>query len=342
MYKNKKIYLCSFSNLDLSPSALRLKKQAESFNIFDNIFIYNEYNLPYDEKFDKLLRKKLVPSRGFGYWCWKPFIVLKTLESMNDNDILFYVDTGCHLNEEAINKFYEYLDIVIDKGSLCFKLILTEKSWTKSDLFNYFNILNDKNITDSGQRVATSFFLLKNEINIEIVNKWLNVFYEDFSLADDTPSKIPNADIFIENRHDQSIFSILSKIHNFYTIKSEIDCYHDKYYPIWALRDKKDIYNFVASEACDNFFNKLVWYIPIKNNRDSIRSRLRLYSAYLVKKYLGIEEHKDIVITNINIIDSFLKHIIDKKIIKYIKINKDKINSIIDYMNQYRKCINRL
>ena len=88
MYKDRKIYLCSFGNLDLYPSAIRLKKQAESFNIFDEIFIYNEYNLPYDEKFERAFRSKLIPSRGFGYWCWKPFILLKTLESMNNNDIL--------------------------------------------------------------------------------------------------------------------------------------------------------------------------------------------------------------------------------------------------------------
>lgn len=134
-----------------------------------------------------MLREKIVPSRGFGYWCWKPFIVLKTLESMNDDDILLYADVGCHLNKEAINKFYKYLDIVIENGALCFELGHVEKSWTKSDLFNYFNVLDNKNITDTFQRAATSFLLLKNNINLNIVNKWLQVFYDDFSLADDTP-----------------------------------------------------------------------------------------------------------------------------------------------------------
>ncbi|WP_288550180.1 hypothetical protein [uncultured Brachyspira sp.] len=134
-----------------------------------------------------MLREKIVPSRGFGYWCWKPFIVLKTLESMNDDDILLYADVGCHLNKEAINKFYKYLDIVIENGALCFELGYVEKSWTKSDLFNYFNVLDNKNITDTFQRAATSFLLLKNDINLNIVNKWLQVYYDDFSLADDTP-----------------------------------------------------------------------------------------------------------------------------------------------------------
>ncbi|MEI0562421.1 hypothetical protein [Brachyspira pulli] len=342
MYKDRKIYLCSFGNLDLYPSALRFKKQAESFNIFDEIFIYNEYNLPYDEKFERLLRSKLVPSRGFGYWCWKPFIVLKTLESMNDDDILFYIDMGCHLNKEGIDRFYEYLDIVIENLNLCFELGNVEKVWTKSDLFNYFNVLNNSDITDSHQIAATSFFLLRNDVNIEFVKKWLQVYYDDFSLVDNTPSKIQNFEMFSEHRHDQSIFSILSKLYHFYTIPEYELEIKDKKYPINAIRDKKTIYSFISSKACDKFFDKLVWYIPIRKNRDSIRSNLRSYSTYSVKKYLGIKELNDIAITNINIVDIFLKHIIDKKVIKYIKSNKDEINSMIDYINQYRKCIDRL
>ena len=248
MYKDRKIYLCSFGNLDLYPSAIRLKKQAESFNIFDEIFIYNEYNLPYDEKFEKLLRPKLVPSRGFGYWCWKPLIVSKTLESMNDNDILFYTDVGCHLNKEGIDRFYEYLDIVVYKGGLCFELPYIEKVWTKSDLFNYFNVLYDKNITDTFQRPSGAFLIVKNDINIELVNKFLKVYYDDFSLADDTSSKIQNFEIFSEHRHDQSIFSILSKIYNFYTVSYKEFEINNKQYPVNALRDKKDIYTLLLLE----------------------------------------------------------------------------------------------
>ena len=36
-------------------------------------------------------------------------------------------------------------------------------------------------------------------------------FNENFHLIDDTPSKAPNFNGFLENRHDQSIFSILCK-----------------------------------------------------------------------------------------------------------------------------------
>lgn len=254
---------------------------------------------------------------------------------MNDDDILLYADVGCHLNKEAINKFYKYLDIVIENGALCFELGHVEKSWTKSDLFNYFNVLDNKNITDTFQRAATSFLLLKNDINLNIVNKWLQVYYDDFSLADDTPWKISNSEKFIENRHDQSIFSILSKIYNFYAISYKEFETKNKNFPIHSLRDKKDIYNFVALEACDNFFDKLVWYIPERENRYIMRYNLRKYAINLSHKYLGVLKYNNddnITLINVKIIDNFLKYLINKKIKNYIKNNRENIEEINDYV----------
>ena len=266
MYKGRNIYLCAFANIELMPSIIRFHNQAKESNFFDNIFIYNEYNLPKDEKFEELLSHKLVPSRGFGYWCWKPFIILKTLENLKDGDILVYADIGCHINKEGEKRFYEYLDIVIEHKALCFKMQFLESCWTKSDLFNYFGKLNDKNITNSSQRMATICIFEKNDINLEFVNKWLQVFYDDFSLVDDTPSKLPNLDGFIENRHDQSVFSILSKIYDIYAIYSGERDINIKHLPIIGLRDKKKIIDNDIQKS----INKIV-YQP--------------YSAFLIRRY---------------------------------------------------------
>ena len=51
---------------------------------------------------------------GYGYWLWKPYVVKKQLELMNDNEILCYIDAGCVLNNNptAINRFKKYINIV--------------------------------------------------------------------------------------------------------------------------------------------------------------------------------------------------------------------------------------
>ena len=66
-----RIYLCSFANKAISKSFLRLRKQAEEMNMFDEIYFYTESDLSKD--FKKQFKKQLIPySRGFG------FLVLET------------------------------------------------------------------------------------------------------------------------------------------------------------------------------------------------------------------------------------------------------------------------
>lgn len=326
MYKGRNIYLCGFANMELAPSIVRFHKQAKESDFFDNIFIYNEYNLPKDEKFEALLSHKLVPSRGFGYWCWKPFIILKTLENLKDGDILVYADIGCHINKEGEKRFYEYLDIVIEHKILCFKSHWVEAHYTKADLFNYFDKLKDKNITDTPMRPATICIFEKNDINLEFVNKWLQVFYDDFSLVDDTPSKLTNLDGFIENRHDQSVFSILSKIYDIYAIYSgECDIYI-KHFPIIGLRDKKKIIDNDIQKS----INKIVWWMPIRKNRDEIR---KMYYDYCSNILLDLIYNKRTNDKIYNPIDFIIKLYLRNKMNAFIKSNKEIKNFINEMQN---------
>ncbi|WP_258222252.1 hypothetical protein [Brachyspira hampsonii] len=316
--------------------------QAEEFNIFDDIYIYNQYTLPKDEQFDKILKDKLKPDiRGFGYWCWKPFVVLKTLENIEYGDILLYADIGCYLSKKGINRFYEYLDIVIENKNMCSEIAINEKMYTKSDLFNYFNVLDDKNITDTFQRPATFFILEKNDANIELVKKWLQVFYDDFSLVDDSPSKIPNLDGFIENRHDQSAFSILSKIYNMKVIKSfEFDS-KNPIYPILFMRDKKDIYDFIIEISCEKLIKNICWYISSFKYREMLKKYFKLNLYELINIYFlynkDFSKFKYIKCNNF-ILDTIIKLFfkkLKKKLIKAIENNVNDVQSVIDTMSKY-------
>ena len=325
MYKGRNIYLCAFANIELMPSIIRFYNQAKESNFFDNIFIYNEYNLPKDEKFEALLSHKLVPSRGFGYWCWKPFIILKTLENLKDGDILVYADIGCHINKEGEKRFYEYLDIVIEHKALCYKSHWVEAHYTKADLFDYFDKLKDKNITDTPMRPATICIFEKNEINLEFVNKWLQVFYDDFSLVDDTPSKLPNLDGFIENRHDQSVFSILSKIYNASTVYAGEFEVNSKNFPFNASRDKKKIIDNDIQKS----INKIVWWMPIRKNRDEIR---KMYYDYCSNILLDLIYNKRTNDKIYNPIDFIIKLYLRNKMNAFIKSNNREIKNFINEM----------
>lgn len=251
----KKIF-CSFADSAMWRSLNRIKQQAESMHIYDMICIYNEHIL--EEEFKSYYKEKLVPSRGFGYWVWKPQVLLQTLEKMDNGDILHYSDAGCHLNKHGIKRLKEYFEIANSSptGILAFQskepidknltkaVDLPEKHWTKGDILDYFKVRNNKNICESEQIGAGILFIKKTPESISILRKFLQTYYDDFSLADDTPSRSPNFEGFIENRHDQSIFSIIAKLNGVTTISSfeywqpEYNFKQLKYYPIWAIRDK--------------------------------------------------------------------------------------------------------
>lgn len=166
MYKNKKVYIVSFADLYLSYTLKRMKKQAESFSLFDGYFFYDQNKLDPDfkDRFKNILNYKY---RGFGYWCWKPQIILKTLETIEEGSILIYADSGCNLNIKGMEKLYKYFDIAIVNGLLTVEIDIKDRKFTKYDLFEYFNVLDNGDITDTNIRVATSIIMIKNDNNIK-------------------------------------------------------------------------------------------------------------------------------------------------------------------------------
>lgn len=104
-----KKWFCTFADSKMRKSLKRIKEQAESMDVYDHILIYDETNLSKD--FCNHFKEKLRPSRGYGYWCWKPQIILQTLEKMEDGDILQYTDAGCHLNKNGRQRLLEYFEI---------------------------------------------------------------------------------------------------------------------------------------------------------------------------------------------------------------------------------------
>jgi hypothetical protein len=120
-------------------------------------------------------------------------------------------------------------------------LDLRDRLWIKGDLLDYFNVRDRLDITETQSIGAGIFFIKKTGTSIQILNQWQEVYKTHFSLVDDSSSYSDNLHGFLENRHDQSIFSILCKLNNVETISSYEYWYpsnHDINYPDWAaLKD---------------------------------------------------------------------------------------------------------
>ena len=265
MYNGKKITLISFATLDLKRSVKRFISQAKDSNYYDKIKIFNP------DEFNEIVKKKInfylsqKKTRGYCYWYWKPLIILEALELANEDEIIHYLDIGFHIKKNNFNRFYEYLDLLnqSEKSILAFQYfplnnkVFTgikfpereEYKYTKSDLLDFFSKLKDKKITHTPQFASGNIFFKKSEKSKSFLLEWLDVFETRFDLIDDSPSKIKNFSEFVENRHDQSVFSILCKINGIVSLSAyEFDwCEknqkrtweHTLGYPFLAKRDLK-------------------------------------------------------------------------------------------------------
>lgn len=207
----KKIFITFGTSYNYKNSLERIKYEALLLNFYDEIFIYTEND--FDENYLEKNKDFMQNNKGYGYWKWKSYFVKKTMEKMNDNDILVYADCGCHLvsNPIAIDRLDKYIKICtnVAQGNLAFQMCFPEKSYTKMDLFE---ALNENNISmkDSGQLVGGIFVLRKCEHTINLINEYYDLC-NIHNLINDSPSILANDSSFITHRHDQSLFSILRK-----------------------------------------------------------------------------------------------------------------------------------
>jgi hypothetical protein len=208
--------LVTFADKKYQNTRDRLKTEAESLGIFDNVYALTETDL--DNTF-LIKHNEFINNnqRGYGYWIWKPQVIKQTMESVPENSIIIYCDAGCSLeNKDELLKLISQVDA---KGILAFKWDGDkESSWSKMDTIN--RIFPDG--SDTPQIIATAVIFRKCKTSQKIVNDWLQ-YCEDYHLVDDSESYDLNPDNFREHRHDQSIFSLLCKKYRVKTIPNTVD-----------------------------------------------------------------------------------------------------------------------
>ncbi len=242
-----KRHLISFADSRMKKALLRLQKQAENMQFFDEILVLTEQDLDtaFRQKFHHILSTKV---RGFGFWIWKPYIIQRGLNNLQDGDELYYVDAGCHWNPAGRARLLEYARALescplgiaaFELGSKC-----SERAFSKMDVLLHMNVQNNSHIIDTGQLCATHVFCRKCTASMSFVNDWLNLC-QNLHLIDDTPSLAAEFPEFEEHRHDQSIFSILCKLrcaerlpgNETWPANNTRDWSSLRNYPIWDKRD---------------------------------------------------------------------------------------------------------
>jgi len=212
-------FFLTFANTDFM-NTNRISEDARSLNIFDEIIQLNETHISdFINKHKQFINNHY--RHGYGYFIWKPKIILDTLMKINDDDILVYCDAGVYLNNNGIERlkfYFEKLnnyDICVFSTNDKYKI----KQYVKMDaIMHYYPDFNhlhqDKNLIYAG------IMILKKTANvINLITDWLNLC-ENYNFLDINKSKIYNeASYFAGNDKDNGLFNLcLLKYNNFYKV----------------------------------------------------------------------------------------------------------------------------
>jgi len=174
-----------------------------------------------DEHFVRKNHHILSQKRGAGYWLWKPYIILKTLKQMEDDDILFYSDAAIEFTAN-MNDYFQFCK-EDEKGVVLFyNNHHLNYVWTKRDCFILMGLDNTSPPGDptpcaaySRQVNAAIQIYRKTDFSLAFCEEYLNAC-QDPRILTDLPNTLgkENYDGYREHRHDQSIVSLLRFKHS--------------------------------------------------------------------------------------------------------------------------------
>jgi len=183
--------------------------------IFKNVIIYTTQKCKNDFTLNVYEEYKNIPEHSRGcyhsFWRWKPHIIQKQLNLINNGDILIYQDCDIHkypslieyLNyyKKTINYLFESTKNDILIPSEC--NVILSKHYVKNEIFEKVGKNNDY-YRNFPVLSARRIIIKKSEKSIAFINEWLNLCNTDLIL----PEKYPEPELKW-NTHDQAILTVL-------------------------------------------------------------------------------------------------------------------------------------
>ena len=193
--------LITYGNENYYNSLKRIEKEAWDTQHFDEVRIVTDKDLPSTVTSNVLFSQK----RGGGYWLWKPYIIMEALKTLDDEDILCYVDCGCKLyNDKEWDKWFEYL---ATNDAIFFQTGGLNKNWTRKSLLEYEGLSVPTHFKELYQCQST--LMLAKKSALPLFETYYQTMAEHPECVLDVPAEEKHLESpdFIEHRHDQSVLT---------------------------------------------------------------------------------------------------------------------------------------
>lgn len=141
---------------------------------------------------------------------WRPFVVADALSRVEMGDYVMYSDSGCYFVSSvrplvaAMER--DRQDIMV------FELPFLEREWTRRDVFVHLGC-DVESVWNSNQFLSTIFLARKSSTSLAFFNDYRATAINAPQIFTDSENQfgLPNHESFIENRHNQSVLSVLAK-----------------------------------------------------------------------------------------------------------------------------------
>lgn len=209
-----KTFATTFGTKNFSESHLLWELTAK--NKVDKCIPYNEDDL--DAQFLKKNDDIFQFKKGFGYYVWKPYCILKTMNQMEEGDVCVYTDVCSTFIEELDPLFQECVKnggiYLFDNRNVHPKRGTWHNSpWVKGDCFSMMDCDTEK--YHKGLHVDAAFQVYqKNKKTMEFLEEY-SFYCQNINIITEVPNiQGVNQPDFYEHRYDQSVLSLLSIKHN--------------------------------------------------------------------------------------------------------------------------------
>lgn len=201
---NTFVTFCAGSR-DYYAAGLRLCRQVQSGRLFSRIVCYTDHDLRGDEAFWSKHGEFVTNNkRGFGYWIWKAFVILKELDMCDG--VLMYCDAGCEYKVQKEAALMPTLSMLQEHPIMIPQTGYRMIDWTKRDVLIRFG-MDTSEIHEFKYGEAGLQIMRKDARVTACLREWWEIM-EDYHMVDDSPSIVPNHAAFREHRHDQMILNL--------------------------------------------------------------------------------------------------------------------------------------
>jgi hypothetical protein len=202
-------------------------------NGVDYVHHYTEETLPCDDTLKQYCETH--KDHGYGFWVFKPLIILDVMDKINEGDVVIYHDAGrVEYNYKVKNNIRPLVDIVKEHYQ---GIGLAESGWehnklTRDECFKLMGCDNSY-IREKSQLAATWGIYEKNPKALLFLNDWKKWCLNHEVIRTELPGETNHSE-FTCHRHDQSI---LTNLFHLYSLKTLPYVNHG-----W----EKDINNFIG------------------------------------------------------------------------------------------------